>query len=278
MFPKASGSHYLLGETYLKLRDYEKAKASYEAAIEVRPDFMKAYYGLATVCARLRLKNEAKQYRERFKELEVESRKAGRHWRQVFDPLRVTRESLAHTCTDIGRVYQAQGYTNRAEQLLQRAATVDPNNLVCRFELTALYQQTRRLSDALGICEQITDIEPENGANYLTIGNVNSRLNRFDAAEKAYKKVIEIAPKRSEGYRGLAELYLKFNRNLQQTKTLASKAVELEPAAPNYFVLAAACDKNGDRAGSLRAAEQAIKLDPNNARYRRRYRLIQEKR
>lgn len=278
IFPEASGSYYLLGETYLKLRDYQKAKTSYEAAIEVRPDLMKAYYGLATVCARLKLKNEAKQYREKFKELEAEDRKVGRHWRQVFDPLKVTRESFAHTCTDIGRVYQAQGYRNGAEQILQRAATVDPNNLTCRFELAALYQQTQRFSDALTLCEQITDIEPENGANYFTIGNLNAQLNRFDAAEKAYKKVIEIAPKRAEGYRGLAELYLKFNRNRPQTKTLASKAVELEPTAVNYFVLAGACEKNGDRAGSLGAAERATKLEPNNTRYRKMYRLIQEKR
>jgi tetratricopeptide (TPR) repeat protein len=148
---------------------------------------------------------------------------------------------------------------------------------VCRFELATLYQQTHRFSDALRLYEQITKIDPENGVSYFLTGNLNSRLNRFDAAEKAFKKVIEVAPKRPEGYRGLAELYLKFNRNRLQTETLASKAVELEPAAMNYFVLAIACDKNGDRTGSLLAAQRATELDPGNVRYRRMYQLIQER-
>jgi tetratricopeptide (TPR) repeat protein len=157
---------------------------------------------------------------------------------------------------------------------LRRAATVDPDNVVCRFELATLYQKTQRLLDALRIHEQVTEIEPENGVNYFLMGNLNSRLNRFDASEKAYKKVIEVAPDRPEGYRGLAELYLKFDRNRPQTVTLASKAVELVPTAMNYFVLAGACDRNGDRAGSLSAAKRAAELEPNNVRYQRMYQAI----
>ena len=84
IFPKATESFYLLGETYMQLKEYLKAKVSYEAAIGIKPKHLKAHYGLATVCARLRLKDEAKQYREKFKELEAEDRKAGRHWRQVL--------------------------------------------------------------------------------------------------------------------------------------------------------------------------------------------------
>ena len=102
-------------------------------------------------------------------------------------------------------------------------------------------------------------------------------MNRFDEAEKAYKKVIEVAPKRSDGYRALAQLYLQLNRNLPDAKKLASKAVELEPAAMNYFILAAACDKNADREGALMALGRAIELDPNNTQYLSTQQLIQEK-
>jgi Flp pilus assembly protein TadD len=43
----------------------------------------------------------------------------------------------------------------------------------------------------------------------------------------------------------------------------------------NYFILAAACDKNGDRAGAIAAIGRAIELDPNNMQYRRTQQLIQ---
>ncbi|MHC4557233.1 MAG: tetratricopeptide repeat protein [Planctomycetota bacterium] len=275
--PGFSESYCLLGETYSQLKEYQKAKENYEVAIQIRPDYTKAYYGLATVCARQGLKDKCREYQQKFKQFEAEDRRAGRHWRQVLDPLRVTRESVAHTHTDIGRVYHTHGYSDRAEQLWQKAATLDPNNVDCRFHLAALYLQKQRLSDALKLYEQLTQIEPESGISYFFIGKINTQRNRFDDAEKAYKKVIEVTPNRSDGYRALAQLYMQINRNSPEAKILASKAVELEQIAGNYFILAAACDKNGDLAGALSAIERAIELDPDNGQYQRVYRLIQER-
>ncbi|UCG57761.1 MAG: tetratricopeptide repeat protein [Phycisphaerales bacterium] len=276
--PTAVETYSLRGEAYLQLREYSKAKESYEAAIQIKPDHTKAYYGLATACARLGLKDRSREYRQKFKELEAEDRKAGRHWRQVLDPLRGTRVSVAHTHTDVGRVYHAHGHVDRAKQLWQEAATLDPNNIVCRFELAALYMREQRPLDALRLHEELTRIDPENGVSYFLIGTISAQLNRFEEAERAYKKVIEVAPERSDGYRALAQLYMQVNRNGPEAKKLASKAVELEPSAANYFVLAGACDKNGDRVGALSALEQAVKLDPRNAQYQRMYQLIQRRR
>jgi Flp pilus assembly protein TadD len=45
----------------------------------------------------------------------------------------------------------------------------------------------------------------------------------------------------------------------------------------HYFIFAAACDKNGDRAGALAAIGRAVDLDPDNTQYRRTQQLIQEK-
>jgi tetratricopeptide (TPR) repeat protein len=234
LFPQASDSYGLLGETYLQLKDYQKAKENFEAAIRTKPDYTKAYYGLAAACARLGLKDESKDAQQKFKHYEAEDQKAGRHWRQVLEPLMVTRRSVAHTHTDIGRVYNEHGNQDKAEQLWQKAVLFDPNNIDCRFHLAASYLQKSKLTDALGLYEQITQIEPENGVSYFFIGNINARLNRFDDAEKAYKKVIEVAPNRSEGYHALARLYLQLNRNLSEAKKLAARAVEMEPDNTQY--------------------------------------------
>ena len=234
LFPDAGQSYGLLGETYLQLKNYQKAKDNFEAAIRTKPDYTKAYYGLATACARLGLKNESKEAQRKFKQLEVEDQKAGRHWRQVLEPLVVTRTSVAHTHTDIGRVYNEKGYPDKAEQLWQKAAILDPNNIDCRFHLSALYLKDSRPLDALKLYEQITLIDPNNGVSYFFIGNINTKLSRFDDAEKAYKKVIEVAPKRSEGYHALARLYLQLNRNLPEAMKLAARAVELDPDSIQY--------------------------------------------
>jgi tetratricopeptide (TPR) repeat protein len=234
LFPDAAQSYSLLGETYLQLKEYQKAKDNFEAAIRIKPDYTKAYYGLATACARLRLKDESREAQQKFKQFEAEDQKAGRHWRQVLEPLMVTRRSVAHTHTDIGRVYNAHGYPDKAMQLWKKAANLDPNNIDCRLHLSALYLQNRKPLDALKLYEQITRIDPENGISYFFIGNINAQLSRFDDAEKAYKKVIEVAPKQSEGYHALARLYLQLNRNQPEAKKLAARAIELDPNNMQY--------------------------------------------
>jgi len=234
LFPDAGQSYGLLGETYLQLKEYQKAKENFEAAIRIKPDYMKAYYGLATACARLGLKDQSKEAQQKFKQYEAEDQKAGRHWRQVLEPLMVTRRSVAHTNTDIGRVYNEHGNQNKAEQLWQKAAAYDPSNIDCRFHLATLYLQRHKPIDALGLYEQITRIDPKNGVSYFFAGNINAQLNRFDDAEKAYKKVIEVAPNRSEGYHALARLYLQLNRNLPEAKKLADRAIELDPDNMQY--------------------------------------------
>ncbi len=163
IFSGASQSYSLLGETYLQLKEYQKAKENFEAAIRIKSDYTKAYYGHATACARLGLKDESKESRQKFKRLEAEDQIAGRHWRQVLEPLMVTRRSVAHTNTDIGRVYQEHGYQDKAEHLWQNAAILDPNNIECRFYLSALYLKDRKPPEALKLYEQITQIDPKNG-------------------------------------------------------------------------------------------------------------------
>lgn len=234
LFPEASQSYSLLGETYQQLKEYRKAKENFEAAIRIKPDYTKAYYGLAAACARLGLRDESKEAQQKFRRFEAEDQKAGRHWRQVLEPLMVTCRSVAHTHTDIGRVYNEHGHPDKAERLWQKAALLDPNNIECRLHLSALYLKNRKPLDALKLYEQITRIDPENGISYFFIGNINAGLGRFDDAVKAYKKVIEAAPKRPEGYHALALLYLQLNRNLPEAEKLAARAVELDPDNMQY--------------------------------------------
>jgi tetratricopeptide (TPR) repeat protein len=79
--------------------------------------------------------------------------------------------------------------------------------------------------------------------------------------------VTELTPNWAEGYRSLAELYLRSNRNLDQARQLMNKAVELQPSAGPYFLLAIARANTNDRAGALEAIQRAVALNPEEKRY-----------
>jgi len=106
---------------------------------------------------------------------------------------------------------------------------------------------------------------------------MNARLGRFDAAQKAFRKAVEIAPKRPEGYVALTQLYLRANQNLAEAQALAATASRLAPTAANYAVLSMACEKAGDLEGASTAIARAVQLEPQNSVYRRRQALMQRK-
>jgi tetratricopeptide (TPR) repeat protein len=275
--PRSGLSYFLLGQGHLKLNEYDEAKKYYEKAIELQPDYMNAYYGLFTVCSRLKLQDEAKKYLETFKKLKAEERQVLMDRNKVFDDIIMIRSSLAETYSDVGQVYQREGYLQETERLLQRALTLDPDNAECLMKLGAIFQASNRLPDALRIYEKVVEIEPDNVSSCMNMGVISMQLKQFDNAEKVFKKVITLSPEYSSGYRELAQLYLITGTRFPEAVEFAKKAVELEEIAANYFILSWACDKNGDVASARSALKRAVELEPDNLKYRQMYELIQKR-
>ncbi|UCG59607.1 MAG: tetratricopeptide repeat protein, partial [Phycisphaerales bacterium] len=269
--PDASWSNYLLGQLYTQLKDYEQAKHSYEAAIKIQPDYAKAYYGLAVVCMRLQQTDEARKFMDKFKQLKAQDVRADKDRRSAYDDLETIRSRFAETYTEGGNIYYGHGNTQKAEQLWQKAAALDPKNVPCRTNLATLYRQNNRLSQALEFCEQLSELEPENPARHFNAGILNAQLKKFDAAEKAFLKARELAPERSDSYRMLAQMYLDAGRPVAEALALARKAAQIEPTAENFFVLGAVYVKDGNTAEALAALKRAIALEPGNPKYRQVY-------
>jgi tetratricopeptide (TPR) repeat protein len=274
--PRAPTAHFLLGQAYLKQKAYEKAQAHYEKALELSPKYANACYGLARVFMGLKQPEKAKEYQAKFRSFRAEGNQDAYDDREMgtVDYLASARASVAQALLDAEKLYRGRKDFSRSEVLLQRAVVVDPNKPECFERLGLLYYMTNRPAEAVRQFELMSEIQPNNPRCYLNIGNISNRLGRFGQAERAYKKVTVVAPQESVGYRKLSQLYLNKNMKLTEARTLAQKAVELEVSAENLFVLAWACDVNGDRAEAAKAIERAIRLDPKNLKYRQVYERI----
>ncbi|UCG59603.1 MAG: tetratricopeptide repeat protein, partial [Phycisphaerales bacterium] len=278
--PQSSLSYFLLGQEYLQQKKYEKAKRNYEMAISLQPDLPNAYYGLFTVCSRLKQRAKAREYMAIFKKLDAEDvtkeKKLLEGRSEASDDLVSMRENVAETYMYAERIYRALGQAQRTEELLKRAATLAPKNTECLMKLASFYRINERLPEALQMYKELTEIEPENGVHYRNIGILCTRLKRFADAEEAFGRVIALTPESSSGYRSLAQLYLDMDRELPKARELAERAVVLEASAANYFVLGWACDENGDRDSAISAVKRALELDPGNPKYRQVYEHIQK--
>ncbi len=260
-------AYRLRGQAHQQLGQFQEAKRSYETAVRLSPGLAEAYYGLATTCARLGETAKADEYRRTFDALKSQGQAMGRQARTDFDPLAITRRSLAQTHTEIARVYLANGRPQKAEALLLRAAEADPANTACRFQLVMLYQQAQRNEEALRFSQEMVRAEPRNAFHHLAAGNLHLRLKQATQAEAAFKRVIELAPDRAEGYFALAQMYVQARAHAVEARQLAERAVSLAPSPVNHYVLSQACALGGDLPAATAAIERACELDAQNPQY-----------
>jgi tetratricopeptide (TPR) repeat protein len=164
VFPRSVYSHFLLGQAYLQQKDYQNAKEHYEAAIELDEDYVSAYYGLFTACSRLNQQAKAREYMAVFKKLKAEEMSALKARDKAYDDLVTMRQTVAENQITAARIYRAQGRSDRAEELLEKATRLDPDNPVCFTELAGIYFTTNRLSEALQMHRRVSEIEPQNPA------------------------------------------------------------------------------------------------------------------
>jgi tetratricopeptide (TPR) repeat protein len=270
----SDSAHYYLGQAYLQSKAYEKARDSFQRAVDVQPENPQAYYGLAMASIRLGQPDKARQYQEGFRKYGVEdpeSVKARKRRPRELSGMARERTITANACTGAADIYREHGNLRQAERLLQEAAIVDPTNTTSRGQLLALYERSGRLEDGRAFFEQLTQTHSNNALDHFHLGNLCARLNRRDEAEQAYMNVTRHAPDQPEGYEALVQLYLKTGWKLPEAKGVAARAAQLRPNPQNYFLLAQLCRKTGDRAGALMALEQALIMDPENGPCRRLY-------
>ena len=266
-FPAATGSWYRLGQAYLQLGEYDQAARGYEAALRVDPQCTYAYYGLANAHRRLGQQEEFARHMRTFKQLKEQDLQVQRDATRRFDDEGEVRRTNAFVHTGAGRVYAEHGSPAKAESHWQRAIQVYPQEVLARTYLARLYDHRNQLPKVIRLLQELRTLEPQNSLHCLSLGVAQRRGNAKQAAEQSFREAIELAPKNPIGYVALADFYLRAGDHPAEARKLAERAVELEPTAPNYAVLGAACQQSGALADALRAIERALESDPRNLHF-----------
>ncbi|HUT89719.1 MAG TPA: tetratricopeptide repeat protein [Thermoguttaceae bacterium] len=273
-YPCSLPSFVLLGDVYVQLKQCDKAKKHLETAIEMSPDYTCAYYSLAMACGGLGETAESKRYMEKFKELKARDEQAHRDWLRTGDDLPRVQKDASEILTAAGKAYLAQGDPQTAETLLLRAVELCESEPECHQVLAWLYEQQGRTDEARDALSRGCKANPEDLGIHLRLGALLAGQGKFDTAEESLEKAIQIMPYQGGGYAALANMHLMSGRKLSDAKKLATKAVELEPLAKNYFLLGSICQRVGDLAAARAAIEQAVALEPGNPQYRQAYELV----
>lgn len=271
-------SYFRLGQAYQHQQKYEEAKANYERAVTLQDDYRDAYYGLYMACARLRLTDEAKRYLAQFRALKEQHKEAVRQYDEALpSDLDCAYQSLAKLCFDTRTLHLYTGQTPATANVLAAVMTLGNENTVYLKRLAELYASVQQVPEALVLYRRAAQLDPNDKQSLLNLGRLSVQVGLFGDAQKAFLRVVSLAPDDWVGYQELARLYLRAKMNLAQARRLAQKAVDLEPNASTYYDLGLTCYANGDADSGLAALKRAAELEPDNARYTEAYQLFEKR-
>jgi tetratricopeptide (TPR) repeat protein len=266
--PQSMPTAAMLGQAYLKLGQYAEARRCLEASVRDDPNYPAAFHALATACTQLGDAQKAAGYRQRFRELQATKEQRHRQELKARDDVRRLRATVAATHTDAARVYLTHSEPQAAETHLRRAGELAPEEGECLLLLAGLYEQQGRISESLTALASARERLSSNLLAQLSIAAAYRRMGLPGDAEKAYRRMIELAPRQASTYAALAQFYLQTGQKPAQAQSLAQQAVEREATPAYWFLLAQVCFQNGDRAAARNAIERALALDASNSRYR----------
>lgn len=272
-------SQYLLGQALLQSGKPAEAKTAFLAAVRSVPDHTQAVFGLYTASQRLGQADEAGRFRERFQNLEAKDRLALKDRstdEAMLSGLPLVRKTVAQTLFGAAQLHRARRHEEAAGPLFFRAALLDPDPPAYRAALEAHFLRRQALAEGVAAFEKLAAAQPTQPFNPLVLGRLHHRLQHVDTAERCFRTVQTLAPEWSEGYRALAELYLRAGRRTPDAVSLARKAAALAPTATHFHLLAAICAENGDRPAALQAIQRAVDLEPSQAKYREFQKKLQE--
>ena len=175
-----------LASVKLKQGDPTQAITHYEYAIELGLETAEIYQNLGIAYMQNRDgENALKQFH---RALEIDA-------------------NLPETLTMLGTLYAAKNKFDEAETHYQRAIALAPEAAVAYHGLAYLYgQHNRNLEKAVGLARHATELSPDAAPYYNTLSWLCYKVGKYDAAETAILKAIELAPDNRLYQEGLAEI------------------------------------------------------------------------
>jgi TolB-like protein/tetratricopeptide (TPR) repeat protein len=220
---------YLRGRQFFHQRRKKSvifARQMFQRAIELDPEYARAYAGVADACSFLAHYYEDEDAASNLDAADAASRKA-----LELDP------QLAEAHAARGFLLTLQHHVAEAEQEFELAIELDPRQFEARYFHARTCFQRGDLTRALELFKDAARVRDDHEALYFAAQTLTA-LDRPTEAGEAYRKALPVI-----------ERYLELNPDDGRAITMA----------------AVCCSRLGDRARGLAWAEQATVVDPEDA-------------
>lgn len=243
VFPKDPQVPYFTGMLLAQQNRVAEARASFEQAIQISPDYGPAQDMLVNVDL---TGNHVDAAEARVRELIKKYPKTAAPW--LFQAkVDLVRKDMGATESD-----------------LLKAIDLDPNSQAAYFELAQLYLSTQKTEKAVAELKALAD-KTQNIRALMQLGMLHSSLKQFEAARTDYERALASNPKFAPALNNLAFLYAEKLGKLDMAYDLAKRARDSDPENPDTAdTLGWILYRRGDYHGALVLVQECALKAPNN--------------
>jgi Flp pilus assembly protein TadD len=163
-----------------------------------------------------------------------------------------------------GRSLLLEGKPKEARNEFEGALMMSPDALAPRLGLVDVYTQLRDYEEALFHVNEALKVHDDQPDVHGRKAYILEKLERFEEAEAAYRKAIELQPRHVNSLNNLAYLLAEKRKNKAEALKLARKAYALSPGNPAIMdTLGYILHLNGEDEEAVRLLERAAEMLPN---------------
>jgi serine/threonine-protein kinase len=163
----------------------------------------------------------------------------------------------------LGRVHDATGNHDLAQEEFQRALQLDPRNADALTGMAHAYESAGRPADAEAEYKKAIALRPDYWDGYNSLGNFYGRQSKYDDAMAQFKHVIELTPDNAQAYSNLGSAYIDQGdaKKFPEAEKNLKKSIELSPSYPAYANLGYMYSLQQRYAESATATEKALQFN-----------------
>ena len=250
----AAYEHYLRGRGYLeeyqKTENIQSAITEFNRAIELDPNYGRAYAALGET------------YWRAFEQLSSANDKLALAKENCQKALSLASASPdGHIC--LGNVYNGTGKYDDALAQFRQATSQEPENEDALRGLADSYEALGKVNEAETTFRKVVSLRPNYWAVYNWLGTFYYRHARYADAAEMFRKVIELTPDNFRGHSNLGGMYAAMGR-YQDAIAELKRSIEIRPTSEAYTNLGSAYFSLKNFSQSAATFQEGLRLDDSD--------------
>jgi predicted O-linked N-acetylglucosamine transferase (SPINDLY family) len=218
------------------------ARASYQKAIEINPDFAEAHNNLGNVLKDLQHFDEAMQF-----------------YQQAIE----VNPDFAEAHNNLGNVLKDLQHFDEAVLSYKRAIGIDKNFYEASYNLGVSLKQLKKIDESVRMFKNVIAIQPNNSEAYNNLGICFTLLGQMNAAIDCFKKSLNIKPDYADVHHSFGNALIILGK-VKKGIECFENAIKINPDfAEAYKSLGSAYKKMNQRDIALHYFEKANKIKPD---------------